>query len=528
MNKKYFWYLLISFATLGCFLRIINLNSNPPHLGNDEISIAYDSYSVRTTGKDEYGISWPLSFKSHRVYKSPLYAYLNMPFNYLLGNSEYGVRLLSALMGTIAIIIIGLVGRFIGGDKVGLFGASLLAINPKSIFVSRMAYESNLASIIMLVGIYLIFLFYKKQKNLFLIFSGLFLGISTWAYQTQWILVPLLSFGLPFLWRKKINFKKWLLMWLIIILLMIPIIWDLINVQMKDPFNRASSQIWFNGVAIQNYLSSTQDNIFKKITTVLIDPIYRYFDHFSLDYLFTKGMELFPKNEPFNFGWFLLATLPLLIIGLINLNKIFKENSTGLLLWWLLCPVVPSFTHGEIAAVRNLAFIMPTLIIMAGGLFILFNKSKKIFYLIIFIILINFGYFSIAYYIHFPKISGDDFQYGYKQAWLYIKPIVNNFDKVIIEPKFGPYGQFSGLPRLYFGYFGAFNSKEILLRSDDSSKIGKYSMRDVDWNQEKTEPNSLYIVSASNPVIDNNKYLLLDKIMNTNGKTQFLIYKTKN
>jgi len=527
MIKKYFWFWLLTIALIGGFLRVIYLNNVPPHLGNDEISIAYDSYSIRTTGKDEYGISWPLSFKSHRVYKSPLYAYLNMPFNYLFGNNEYGVRFLSAFVGSIAIIILGLFGRFLGGSGVGLFGALLLAINPKSIFVSRMAYESNLASVMMLIGVFLMFKFLKKQKKIFLFFSGFFLGLSVWSYQTQLGLVPLLMFGLPFLWNKKINFKKWGLMWVVAIILIIPIVWDLLNVQMKDPYNRASSQIWYQGVSLQTYLSTTNDNKIKKTVTVLIDPIYRYLDHFSLDYLFTKGMELFPKNEPFNFGWFLLGTLPLLIVGLVNIKKIYKEYSLGLLFWWLLCPIIPSLTHGEIAAVRNLAFIMPTILIMSAGGKIIFDKSKKYFYLIMLIILLNFTYFSIAYYVHFPKISGDDFQYGYKQAWLYIKPLVNTYDKIVIEPKFGSYGQFAGLPRLYWGYFGAFNSQEMLSRDSKLSKIGKYWIRDVDWNQEKIEPGCLYVVSASNPIINEKEFELLTKIINTNGKPQFYIYKTK-
>jgi hypothetical protein len=166
---------------------------------------------------------------------------------------------------------------------------------------------------------------------------------------------------------------------------------------------------------------------------------------------------------------------------------------------------------------------------MSGGLLIFYNKNKKLACLIAFAILINFIYFLAAYYVHFPKISSDNFQYGYKQAWEYIKPIVNDYQKVVIEPRFGINGQFIGLPRLYFGYFGAFNSIDMLSRNDELSQIGKYWINNVDWNKEIISENTLYIVSISNPTIGQaaNELELMTEINKTDGRPQFLIYKTK-
>ena len=527
MIKKYFWIILISILILASFLRIINLDNNPPHLGNDEISIAYDSYSIRMTGRDEYGVWLPLSFISHRDYKAPLYAYLNLPFNFIFGNNEYGVRMLSVVSSLIAILIIALLAKFLGGEKLALLTAFLLAINPKNIFVSRISYESNLASTLVLLGIYFMFLFREKLKKIYLLISGLFLGFSIWAYHTQKGLVPLLIVILPWLCRKQIKLRKWWLLWLTTLLIIIPIGWEYINIQSKDPYNRASSQIWFEGISIKNYLKSTDDILPKKILTVAIDPVYRYLDHFSLDILFTRGMDMFPKNEPFNFGWFLLFTLPLLIIGLFNIKKIFGRFTSWVLMWWLLCPVVPSLTIGEVASVRNLAFVIPTILIMAGGLLILIKNNKKISLYLLACIIINFFFFVVAYYNHFPKISGDNFQYGYKQSWLYIKPFVNDYEKIVVEPRFGINGQFIGLPRLYFGYFGVFSAKDMQNRDDKLSKIGKYWIRNVNWNQEIVDKKSLYIVSIFNPIEEDNVTLeLLTTIKNPDNISQFLIYKS--
>ncbi|MFA5750169.1 MAG: glycosyltransferase family 39 protein [Candidatus Shapirobacteria bacterium] len=528
MIKKYFWIFLTLILILAATLRIVNLDKNPPHLGNDEISIAFDSYSIRTTGKDEYGVWLPLSFISHRDYKAPLYAYLNIPFNFVFGNNEYGIRMLSVVSSLVAILIIALLARFLGGEKLALLAALLLTINPKNIFVSRMSYESNLASTLVLLGVYFIFLFREKQKQFYLLISGLFLGFSIWAYHTQKGLVPLLLVVLPWLCRKEIKLRKWWVLWITTLLIIIPIGFDFFNVQIKDPYNRASSQIWYKSVYIENYLKNTNDFLPKRILTVVVDPVYKYFDHFSFDILFTRGMEMFPKNEPLNFGWFLIFSLPVLIIGLFNLNKIFGKYASWVVCWCLLCPIVPSLTVGEVASVRNLAFVIPTILIMAGGFLILIKKSKILSIGLTILILINFFLFGIAYYVHFPKISGDNFQYGYKQAWTYIKPIVKDYEKIIIEPRFGINGQFVGLPRLYLGYFGAFNAKTMQQRDNKLSKIGKYWIKNIDWNEEIIEKKSLYIVSVSNPKAGNGfgTLELLTVIRNTNNEVQFLIYKT--
>ncbi len=522
---KKFWILLLAITILGAGLRILKLDKNPNHLGNDEISIAYDSYSVRLTGMDEHHKKLPLSFVSHRDYKAPLYAYLNMPFNFVFGNNEYGVRFLSAFAGTLAIILIAVLGRLLVNEKVALMAAFLLALNPQSIYASRMAFESNLASVILLLAIFCLFKFKKENKNYLLLLSGLFFGFSLWAYHTEKGLSPLLMLAFPLLWIKEIKFKKWFLMWVMAFLVILPIFIDFIKVQTRDPFNRASSQIWYQGVSIQNYLATTDDYWIKKGLKVIIDPIYRYTEHFGINFLFTEGMDIFPKNEPLNFGWFLLATLPLLLIGLVKIKPIFGQNSKAILMWWLICPIVPSLTYGQPSSVRNLPFIMPTILIMAGGLFFIWSKYKNYFWVLLTLILINFFYFSVAYFIHFPKITGDNFQYGYKQALEEIKKIESNYETIIVETRFGEFGQYVGLPRLYWGYWGAFDAWKMANRVNDEC-VDKYCFRNIDWNDEDINGNSVYVVSTSNPTVNESikKLRLWKTIFKPDQQPQFLIY----
>lgn len=529
MSKKIFYLILTIIVLLGGYLRMVKLDKIPPHLGNDEISIAFDSYSVRVVGKDEHGHAWPLSFESHRSYKAPLYAYLNMPINRLLGNNENGVRLLSAFFGVMVIILAASFGRFLVGDYLAILSALFLAFNPKAIFVSRIGYESNVAFALMSLGVLFMFYFRKKQKNIFAILAGLFLGVSIWGYHTQWGLVPMLAMLLPFLSRKELAIRKWWPMWLVMILVAMPIFYDFAMVQRKDVNNRANSQLWFSAGQMQDYIKGSGDKPIKKLMVVALTPVNNYLEHFSLDSMFVSGADMYNGESPLESGWFLLGSLPLLIIGLVKIKKIFGKYWSWVLAWWLLCPIVPALTYGGVASVRNLAFILPTILIMAGGALVIWRESRRWSIVLGVFLVFNFFVFALSYYIHFPTDSGNNFQYGYKEAWEFIKPNIDKYDKVVVENRFGEFGQFTGVPHLYFGYFEAFSAMEMQNRIDgNGTKIGKFEFKYVDWNQEDYSPRTVYIVSAINPKVgifyDKLKEVTL--IRNTDFTAQFLIYES--
>lgn len=526
--KKYYWWLLFLIIILGASLRLVKLDSVPPHLGNDEISIAFDSYSVRLIGRDEHGVSWPISFESHQTYKSPLYAYLNMPLNYFLGNTEYGVRTLSAIAGVVSIFMAGMIASIMGGPGVGLITALLMATDPKNIFASRIAYESNVATAVLLIGIWGIINFIIKRQRIWLIVAGLFMGISIWGYHTEWGLVPILLISIPLVFRQTVSIKKWWLMVLVVGLVSLPIYYNFLVVQRSNPNNRASSQLWFSEGQFKDYLKNSHDSLLKKSIKVVTVPVYSYIQHFSFNVNFTSGADLFNDKSPLNSGWFLLATLPMLLVGLGQVKNIFGKWWKFLLVWWLVCPIVPAMT-GTVSAVRNLAFIVPTCMIMAAGFVKIWKTYKVGRWLILSLFGLGLGMFLIAYFVHYPLDSGSNFQYGYKQAWEFIKPNINKYDKVVVEDRFGDVGQFSGVPHLYFGYFGAFGVSEMQKRqTKEGLMIDKYIFKYVDWNKEEYQPRTLYIVSAINPKAGSfyAKLVQVGMIRNTDFKPQFLIYET--
>src|SRR3972149_10990397 len=106
--KKVYLFAIVLIAITTIFTRFTGLSQIPPHLSNDEISIAYDAYSVSKTLRDEHNQFLPISFKSHGTYKTPLTVYLTSISVRLFGNSDFSARLPSSLLGSLTVFILGL------------------------------------------------------------------------------------------------------------------------------------------------------------------------------------------------------------------------------------------------------------------------------------------------------------------------------------------------------------------------------------------------------------------------------------
>ncbi len=104
MKKNRLLVLLIFLIALT--LRIYKISDYPAGLNADEAAIGYNAYSLLSTGKDEFGHPWPLSFQSFNDYKPGLYFYIVLPFVKFLGLNEFSVRLPSALLGSLTVIAV--------------------------------------------------------------------------------------------------------------------------------------------------------------------------------------------------------------------------------------------------------------------------------------------------------------------------------------------------------------------------------------------------------------------------------------
>src|SRR5579871_3904300 len=134
--------IFISIICLAGFLRFWQLGSNPPSLYWDEVSQAYNAYSILTTGHDEHQEFLPIArFIAFGDYKAPVYIYADVLSIGLFGKNEFAVRFPSALFGTLTVLVTYfLVSELFYKNKhkgiISLGSAFFLAISPWHIQLS--------------------------------------------------------------------------------------------------------------------------------------------------------------------------------------------------------------------------------------------------------------------------------------------------------------------------------------------------------------------------------------------------------
>lgn len=88
----------------------------------------------------------------------------------LFGNELIVLRLFCAVLSSLTILVLYLVGKELGGVKLGLFASFLFAIYPDAIYWGRMGFANNL---IMLLGLMALYLFLRDRVYLSCLCVGL-------------------------------------------------------------------------------------------------------------------------------------------------------------------------------------------------------------------------------------------------------------------------------------------------------------------------------------------------------------------
>jgi len=440
---------LVLVLVLGSVLRLILLSQNPPSLNWDEVSHGYNAYSILKTGKDEWGNFLPLIFRAYGDYKLPSYIYLTLIPIYFLGLNSLSVRLISILAGILTILFTYLLAKKIFGEKVGLLSAFLVAIEPWSLFLSRGAFEANLALTFVVSGIYYFLEGLKKPKKL--IASALLLGLSLWTYNSARVFVPLLVISilliykdsLLIIWKK--NRKISYLSILIILLFFIPMLWQLIN-----PIGQAR----YSWVAVLDEGAISQINE-ARVSSDLPQPlnillnnkatffskrfISNWISHFNPVFLFIKGGTHYQFSIP-NTGLINWINAPLLLFGLFHLAKSKGKKRLLLFSWLLLAPIPSSLTREAPHVLRSITLLPIPMIVSSYGFWMIYKRVnyKRILIIGYFLILsIFFGKYAQSYLNEYRNNYSWAWQYGYKQATEYIKENYSSYEKIIMTKKYG-------------------------------------------------------------------------------------------
>jgi len=523
---------LIVILLIAVFLRLYKLGSIPPHLTSDEASLGYSAYSILKTGKDEFGELLPIIFKSFGDYKPGLYVYMTIPFVTILGLTEFATRLPSAMTGVLAVwLIYKIVLEFItkenGGQQLNIkqllpkISAFILAISPWHIHFSRGAWEANLSLTLTLAGIYFFLKAIEKPK--LLIFSSLFFSSTLLTYQGAKLSTSIVIFILVATFWKEI--RKWLnsarrdLVASIILGLIIslPIIASIF--QGKTGRLEVFSIFSYprNTDQLATFLSQGKERVgdvsyylFHSERLNFARAIAgRWFNHFSGRFLFFEGDYQNPRHSAPNHGMLLISDIILLVFGFIEFIRFRRKLSLFVVLWLILSPLPAVLSRDEVHAIRALNMVIPLTLISSFGLWSIINWIKQTkntllhityYVLLVFVLLSSSIYFLDAYFIHLPKHSSKNWEYGYKQIVEAITPIQKNFEQINIQQSFAQ-------PYIFFLFYQKYDPSKYqkqasLVESEFKGDVGYVTKLDnicfcaIDWPQNKKEHGALVVADT--------------------------------
>ena len=468
MRKLLNWKLLLLVIVLFAgYLRLYNLGVNPPSLTWDEASWGYNAYSLGIDGKDEFGRFLPHDFlESFGDFKPPMYAYLDVLPIKFLGLNEFATRLPSALFGTLTVLLTFFLVQQIfwksrNKNRYAIFSAFFLAISPWHILLSRAAFEANVASFFIILGVWG-FLAAVQNKKWFLIISAVSFALSMYTFNTARIISPILVILLAISFRKTLlSMKKEVLIAVVIgILVFLPTFRFLLTPQAGLRFKEVNIFSDIGVVKTANQEIANDNNalwskvIHNRRLLYSVEYLKHYFDNLSPNFLFIRG-DGNPKFSTQSTGQMYVWDIIFFVAGTLFIFKK-KEENWWLVPLWLLIGIIPAATARETPHALRIEAALPMFQVLSAYGAVTFlnwvkNKSLALkgyslslgivlpflFYLLLFG---NFVYFLHNYFNQYPYEYSSEWQYGYKESINYVASVEKNYDYVQVANALGrPY-----------------------------------------------------------------------------------------
>lgn len=501
--------ILLTILGVGAFLRLYNLSAFPSGLNADEAALGYNAYSLLQTGKDEHGHAWPINFESFGDYKPALYGYVLMPFIKIFGLSVLAVRLPSALLGILAVGLIFALAKQAFSEPVGYVAAAYLAISPWHIHFSRGGWEVNMATTLVMLGVWLFCKWQKGFKPLYLIFSVLCLVLSMYTYQSARLLAPILGIGLLVVFAKDLLAKRnqALAAGLIGIGVLVPLISSFI---FSNAISRASGVGLFADIGPVNRVNQLRGQypnpngllakvMQNKIISYTFAFVENYTDHFSGNFLFING-DAIERNKVPETGLLYWTDLIFIFLGgyfLVNS----KSKWSKFIGWWLFsAPLAAALTFQTPHALRAQIMVIPLAIIIGLGIWQVWRRFnfKMVMLLIAMVYVWQCSRYLHEYYIHYPQEYPAAWEYGFSQVVDYVQMHKNDYNQILVTTKYDqPYILFlffSHYPPESFQFHHQLTVRDRFNFSTVNS-YDKYVFTDTSWEKVRDIHNALIIAA---------------------------------
>lgn len=488
------------FLILLCagFLRFYKLNSNPPSLTWDEAAWGYNAYTLGSDGRDEFGRFLPVDYlESFGDFKPPMYAYLDIIPVKLFGLNEFATRFPSAFFGVLTVLmtyVLTLEIFSLSKNKqwYALTAAFVLAISPWHILLSRAAFEANIATFFLVLGVWL-FLKAIHSNGWFLPFSFVSFVLSLYTFNSARIVAPLLLLMLCLTSWRKIGAlrKQTIVAFVIALVVFMPLSRFLFTPQARLRFNEVnifsdSQIVKTSNQEISNDANSLVSKVIHNRRILYgLSFLRHYFDNLSPEFLFIKG-DGNPKFSTQDVGELYLWDLIFFISGIFFLFRK-KEGSWYIIPLWLILGIIPAATARETPHALRIEATLPSFqLLIAYGIYNVYEYIKVSYRrfpanLVVSIasigLLLNVIYFLHGYFFQYPREYSGEWQYGYKEAIAYTQSVASQYNHIIMTETLGR-------PYMYVAFYTKINPeifrKTIVVHRDsfgfvDVTGLGKYA-----------------------------------------------------
>lgn len=513
---------------LGIFLRFYKLADIPPGLNSDEASIGYNAYSLLETGRDRYGQTLPLVFRSLGTYLLPVYTYLTIIPVALFGLSVFSVHFISALSSTLIIFLTILIVFEI--KKISLTGKLLavlfLSISPWAVYFGRAGHDVTLATAFF---IFTIFLFIKSISHPKLISVTLLaVGLSSYTYYAERYLSLIFFPLLLFMFKDRfIRHKKYLIIGLLLLI-----------ISQLPQLPLIGSEAFFRRIEQVNYWNDKISNqSWAKPLYVLKEFSSHYLEYFSPRSLFFDPDPQQARSIPDLSVFYIWMIIPFML-GI----KVFLKNKSDpifkiFLLLLLVAPIPAALTKDPFYSFRVLSFLwVLTVLISFGSSYLLELIPKKSIRAILIVVLVTISLVSLynSYFILLKYERGENYGFEYKELTNKLKDYPNK--KIVVDSSriaaVHIWIPFNG--KIDPIKFQTLTSNEIKNNYynntdlDSNTKIDNFEIRPIIWKEDIYEDKIIVgdQIAISNEQIQEHKLSFLFEIKGLDGKIKLIAYTT--
>lgn len=398
--------LLLTVALLVGIVYFAGVSRNSPGFFVDEASIAYNAYTISQSGVDEYGHRFPLYFRAFGEYKNPVYIYLLAALFRFTGPSVFAARMLSALAGLIAAILLGLLANRITRQRwAGLLVFVVVLLTPWTFEISRLVFEVSIFPALLAGFLLLLYEASRQKEWSWRIAAGLggLLGLMTYTYSIGRLLAPMFALGLAFFFTRR-RWRGVVLTWVLFGVTLLP----LANFTLRNP-----------GALSERYKFVTYVKPGDTNTQIALGFVQHYLGNFSPRSWLIKG-DPEPRHHLPGMGSLLAGMVVLAALGFVLVLLRHRREA-----WWrfvvyglAVSPIPASLTLDHFHTLRLIALPVFLLVLTAPAIAFLCSETgprqgtrRTLLAALVLLILVQGGIFQRQFHTASARVDAFDSYY---------------------------------------------------------------------------------------------------------------------